>query len=216
MIAVIATLGAVLSLLLLAEQLRRKKVIHGEVARKFVHIIVGTFIATWPYYLSMLTIEILCFVLLAGVIASRYFSIFKAVHQVNRKTWGDWLFPLGVGLSAVLATEPWIFSAAVLHLSLADGAAALVGEHQKKRGRYTLLGHQKTIAGTAAFWLVSFMILLVLVMTQTEALSLVALPLLLGLTTAATLTENVSPSGADNIFVPFVVVSVLNSLVFLG
>ncbi len=216
MIAALATVFAVFCLLLIAEKLRNEKIIHGEAARKFVHISVGAFIATWPYYLNMLTIEILCLVLLVGVVAARHIPYFKAIHEVNRKTWGDLLFPLGIGISAVLATEPWIFSAAVLHLSLADGAAALVGEHQKKAGRYKIFGHEKTIAGTISFWLISFMTLSVLILTQHDALALVALPLLFGLTTTVTLIENVAPSGTDNIFVPLVVVSVLNSLVFFG
>lgn len=216
MIAAFATLLVVLCLLLLAEKLRHQKIIHGEIARKFVHITVGGFIATWPYYLSMLTIVVLCLMLLAGVIISRYFTVFKSIHEVKRETWGDLLFPLGIGMAAVLSTEPWIFSAAVLHLSLADGAAALIGEKSPKGGRYIIFGHTKSIIGTAAFWIVSFMILLVLVLTHSDEFALVAIPLLLGLTTATTAVENIAPSGTDNIFVPILVTTVLNSLVFLG
>lgn len=216
MLTVLATLFTVFCLLFLAERLRHKKIIHGEIARKFVHITVGAFIATWPYYLSMLTIEILSFALLLGVVVSRYMTFFKAIHEVNRKTWGDLLFPLGIGLSAVLASEPWIFSAAILHLSLADGAAALVGERYKKAGQYIIFGQKKSVVGTLVFWLVSFMIISALLMTHYDQLSLVAVPLLLGLTSTTTLIENIAPNGTDNIFVPFVVVVVLNSLVFLG
>src|SRR5690606_5932197 len=150
--SILITLGVVFGLLLLAEQLRRKQIIHGEIARKFVHITVGAFIATWPYYLSMLSIQFICLLMLVGVVASRFLSIFQAIHGVRRKTWGDMLFPLGIGLAAMLASEPWIFSAAVLHLSLADGAAALVGERYKKAGKYVIAGQKKTIVGTTVFW----------------------------------------------------------------
>lgn len=216
MIVATATLFAVFCLLLIAEKLRHEKIIHGEIARKFVHITVGAFIATWPYYLDMLTIQVLCLVLLAGVVASRYFTVFKAIHEVRRKTWGDLLFPLGVGLSATLAAEPWVFTAAVLHLSVADGVAALIGERYINAGKYKILGQTKSVVGSLAFWLVSFMIVSLLLITHSKELSLVAMPLLLGLTTATTLVENVAPSGTDNILVPFVVVSVLNSLIFFG
>jgi len=214
--SILITLGVVFGLLLLAEQLRRKQIIHGEIARKFVHITVGAFIATWPYYLSMLSIQFICLLMLVGVVASRFLSIFQAIHGVRRKTWGDMLFPLGIGLAAMLASEPWIFSAAVLHLSLADGAAALVGERYKKAGKYVIAGQKKTIVGTTVFWAISFMILLVLILTHQSQLSLVAVPLLLGLTSVVTFAENVTPSSADNIVVPFLVTAALNSLLFAG
>lgn len=213
MVSAILTLFSVFCLLSLAEYLRYKKVIHGEIARKFVHITVGAFVSTWPHYMSLLSIEIICLAFLGGVLITRHLKILHSIHAVERKTWGDILFPIGIGMTALLAANPWIFTAAVLHLSLADGTAALIGERYIKAGKYQILGQTKSKVGTLVFWFVSFMILSTLILTQQPGLSFAAIPILLGLTTAATIVENAAPMGTDNILVPFVVTAVLNILV---
>jgi hypothetical protein len=52
MLAVILSLLAVLIVLLLDEYLWRKKIIHGELKRKLVHIAVTSFVAFWPWIMG--------------------------------------------------------------------------------------------------------------------------------------------------------------------
>lgn len=215
----IAASGAsviVLLFLLLAEKLREQKKIAGETARKFVHITVGVFVASWPFYLSQFTMVCLSLAFLVVILVSRRYHIFYAIHNVYRKTWGDVLFPIGIGLTAVLAYNPWIFSAAILHLALADGMAAIVGERYGKAHAYKILGQKKTIEGTAVFYVISLLIVMILVFLAPTGLGHVALPLLLWLPLIATMVENIAPRGADNILVPLTVCVILNSLVLFG
>ncbi len=214
MISVAITVLAVFLILVGTEYLHKKKKIRGESARKLVHIAVGSFVATWPFYLDVTTIELLCLAFVGGVLLVRYSGFFGSIHDVERKTWGDVLFPLGIALTAMIAAEPWIFSAAMLHLGLADGVAALIGMGYKKARFYKIFGQRKSVVGTLCFLIVSFMITLVMVMTQQQALAHVGLPLLLWLPPLITVIENIAPNGTDNIFVPLTVTLLLNALIF--
>ena len=216
MISVLLSIAAVFAMLVIAERYHKAKKISGETARKLVHIGVASFVATWPFYLSITTIEILCLLFIAGVLFVRYSRLFGSIHDVERKTWGDVLFPLGIGLSAIIATEPWIFSAAVLHLGLADGVAGLIGVGYNKSHFYKIFGQRKSIVGTLSFLFVSVTIMAVLVVTQQQAFAHVAWPLIIWLPLLATAVENLAPNGTDNILVPFVVAALLNVVVFPG
>ena len=203
-------------LLLIAEILRRNNYIHGEVARKFVHITVGVFVATWPFYLSTQRIQVLCFLFLLAILVSRYFNIFSSIHAIYRKTWGDVLFPVGIWLTAMTALTPWIFAAAILHLSLADGLAAIIGD-KLKIGQYKLFGHRKSIAGSGTFLAVSLAVILSIVFYAEPALGAVLTWfMIILLPIGAMLIENISPKGTDNITVPLFVVSILNLLWILA
>lgn len=211
----IAASGAslvVLLFLLIAEEMREKRKIAGESARKFVHITVGVFVASWPFYLSYFTIQVLCVAFLAAVMISRHFNVFPAIHNIYRKSWGEVLFPVGIALTAFLAYSPWIFAAAILHLGLADGLAAVVGEGYKKARAYTVFGQKKSVAGTLVFWVTSMAITAWLTWASPLELGHLALPLIIGLPFVASLVENISPNGTDNVFVPVVVCAILNLL----
>lgn len=219
MFVMVAASGAsivVLLFLLLAEKLREQKKIAGETARKFVHITVGMFVATWPFYLSQATMVLMSLAFLAVILVSRRYHIFYAIHNVYRKTWGDVLFPIGIGATALLAYTPWIFSAAILHLALADGMAAIVGEKYGRAHQYKILGQKKTVEGTAVFYVISLIIMAALVWLTPTELRHLALPLLLWLPLIATLVENLAPQGTDNVLVPVTVCMMLNSLVLFG
>lgn len=216
MISIALSIVVVFFILVIAERFHKQKKITGEAARKIVHIAVASFVATWPFYLSVLAIELMCLAFVLGIFFVRYSGLFGSIHDVDRKTWGDLLFPLGIGVAAIVSTEPWIFSAAVLHLGLADGVAAIIGTQFKHKTFYKVFGERKSIVGTFSFFAVSSMIVIALVLTQSTALSHVALPVLLWLPLIATAVENVAPSGTDNLLVPFVVASLLNVVVFPG
>src|SRR4051794_31644966 len=108
MLYVFLSLMAVFLILVASELLWNSKKLKGELARKFVHITVGTFVAFWPFYMSFRTIQIISVAFLAVVLITKKLKIFKAVHTVNRKTWGDMLFAVGIGLAAFLTKNDWI------------------------------------------------------------------------------------------------------------
>lgn len=181
--------------------------LHGEFNRKFVHITVGSFVAFWPYFLTMTDIKLLSAAFLIVVALSRYFNIFKAIHSVQRPTWGEFWFALVVGgLAFVAPQHPHVYTAALLEMALADGLAAVIGTHYGNRYRYVVFGSPKSVIGTLTFFIVSCAILAGYALMSASVLSL---PVLLLVALAATVLENISAHGLDNLVVPLFVAGAL-------
>ncbi|HTE57265.1 MAG TPA: hypothetical protein VK694_00830 [Verrucomicrobiae bacterium] len=216
MIGIIIGVIGIAWILLLSEWLWRKKVVSAEFSRKFVHILTGTFIAFWPFMMDFWVIQLLSFGLLLVVFLSMKLHIFKSIHGVPRQTYGEVLFPVGVAIAATFAQSEWVYTAAILHLSLADGFAALIGSRHIKKHGYKILGQYKTIVGTFVFYIISLSIIICVVVFDSVHYQAVGASLIFWLPLAATLVENVAVYGTDNLLVPVLVIGVLNSLQTVG
>ncbi|MBA3758095.1 hypothetical protein H0X10_00465 [Candidatus Saccharibacteria bacterium] len=196
--------------IIVTEALWRAKILRNEPARKLVHILVGTFVASWAFFLDDKSIVLLAVAMFAVVLISRTFGIFRSIHSVTRKTWGELFFPLGIVACALLTDSPWIFAAAMLHVSIADGLAAVVGVKYHRKYGYKVFHQQKTSVGTLTFFNASLFITLATVLLAPELqgnlLIIVLVPL------ASTLAENLTPYGADDLLVPLTVTGLLLSL----
>lgn len=206
--AVILSLGLILLLLIINEILCRKKEIQPETGRKTVHILAGSFIAFWPLYMSWQTIQLLCLALFIGVFISYQFGVFGSIHNVARRTGGELLYPVGIAGAAVLTSQPWIFCVAVLHMSLADGIAAIVGN---KYGlmHYKIGEHTKSIIGSLAFLMVSFALCMFAFVTLKNELPGISLLVFAVTPFLATSVESISRHGLDNLLIPLAVVFAL-------
>lgn len=208
MLMPLAAAAVVLVVLFINELWWRKRRPHSELSRKFVHIVVGTFIAFWPFLMNWQQIKLFSLAFVLAVAVSKYFNIFSAIHSVTRPTWGEVCFALSVGVLAFLAPEPEVYAAALLHMSLADGLAALVGVRFGLSNRYTVFGHAKSIIGTMAFFVVSLVILGVYSYVAAAPFTLS----LVWLAAGAALLENLAVRGLDNLFVPILIAIILPRL----
>ncbi len=213
-VPLLLALTGVFTILAVSELLWRLKVMRGESARKFVHIGVGTFVAFWPYFLTWREIEFMSLAFLAVIIISMQQHIFHAVHSVNRRTWGELFFPIGIGVTALLTPEPIVFTAAILHLSLADGLAAIVGTKYGIIHKYSIRNYTKTLVGTLMFFTLSLTIVTGTVILSGTVLTWPLVPLLIWLPLAATAIENLAVAGTDNLFVPLLITVVLQTALF--
>ncbi len=200
------TVLIVLALLLSNEVWWRKLRAHSEINRKFIHITVGSFVAFWPFFLSWNQIRLLSLAFLVGVVISKYLHIFKAIHSVQRPTWGEIFFALAVGGVTFITQDKWIYMAALLQMALADGLAAIVGVQYGRKQRYLVFGQVKSIVGTATFVLVSVYILLSFTYASATPLGIAEI---VGLAVAAGVIENFGVFGLDNLLVPVLIASVL-------
>jgi dolichol kinase len=201
--------GAVLVvfvLLLLSEMWWRRRQVHGEFSRKFVHITVGSFVAFWPFFLSWRDIELLSVAFLLSVAASKYLRLFQAIHSVQRPTLGEFFFALAVGLVALTTHNKWIYAAALLQMGLADGLAAVIGVRYGNRLKYLVFKHPKSLAGTLTFFVVSFGILTGFSHWSGMPLGLVYI---LTVSVAASILENLAVLGLDNLLVPLFIALLL-------
>lgn len=211
MIAILFAGFIILGIVLVAEYLGRKGIMHGEAPRKMVHMLGGLFIASWPFFMGFRTIALLSLAAAVVMLVVRYFKLFGSLHNVDRKSAGDVLFAAGIGLTALVTTNKWIFSAAILHLAVADGLAALIGTRVKSKVLIHIGGERRTVAGTLAFFISSALILCWLTLAVHTGLRAVAI-YIPWLAFQATAIEFISIWGADNILVPLYLAAILNSL----
>jgi phytol kinase len=209
LLPILATCALVFALLLTAEIGRRKRWLSNELGRKSVHITVGCFVAFWPLFLSWPQIIGLSVAFVMGIAVSRACNIFRAIHSVQRPTWGEVYFAIAVGLLALVTQDGWVYMAALLHMALADGLAAIVGVEFGKATRYKVLGHTKSIVGSATFFVTSLGI--IAVYSHVHVVTIMPL-VFFAIAGVATLLENISIKGLDNISVPVWVAVVLTLL----
>jgi phytol kinase len=182
---------------------------HGEISRKAVHITIGTFVAFWPLFLTWRQIEILSLAFVIGVVISQKLQIFQAVHSVQRPTWGEFFFGISVGLVAFATHSPAIYAVALLHMSLADGLAAITGVKYGASNAYVVFGARKSISGSLTFALVSTVIMIGFALQQHTGFHISYALLVV----AATLLENLAVRGLDNLLIPLVVAFILSRIV---
>jgi dolichol kinase len=202
----VGTVLIVFALLLFSEIWWRRRQVHGEFSRKFVHITVGSFVAFWPFFLSWPQIEWLSVAFLLTVIASKYLRVFQAIHSVQRPTWGELFFAAAVGLVALTTHDKWVYAAALLQMGLADGLAAVIGTRYGNRLKYLVFKHPKSVAGTLTFFVVSSGILLAVGHWGNMGLGL---SYILIVSALASVLENIAVFGLDNLVVPLFVALLL-------
>ncbi len=197
-------------ILLVAEAMKRFGLVHGEYARKLIHISVGLFLATLPLYMNRREIVLINISLFIGLILlSGILHLFKSIEDVPRWTLGHFLYPIGIIAVTVIFKDPVVYSFAVLVLALSDGLAAVFGKWRGKR-RYRALGGYKTFYGSTVFFIVTLVLMSTFVLvgdvTQFRLAAVIAGSLFL------TGVEGAFAGGFDNLFVPVVAAALLNSL----
>lgn len=208
-------IAGVFLLLIISEYLWRKQHVRGEVGRKLVHVTVGMYVAFWPYFMTWQEIRVMCLAFFVVVLISQKLNTFRAIHEVNRRTHGELLFPVGILIASLLTTNALIFTAAVLHLALADGFAAILGTLYGQRRHYRVFSYKKSVVGTLTFLVISFLLVGYVVLMQGSSHALANIWILIWLPLTAAFMENVGVLGLDNVFVPLVVVAGLNTLTLI-
>lgn len=204
-------------ILLTGEYLSRKRILKGEFARKFVHILTATFVAFWPLFLTHYQIALLSLVFVAMVVTVKKLNLLRSFKAVRRATYGEIWYALGIGVVALLFQDNAIFTIAILQMALADGFAAIVGVGLGRSAiQYRYKNIHKSIAGSLTFLIISFGLNL-FYWFGLNGESLItgmispALPVLLSASSAIILTfvEIVAPKGSDNVIVPVLAATLL-------
>lgn len=196
-------------LLVLSEFFWRAKLIRGEAARKVLHIIIGSYVAVWPFFLTVQQIELISLALFIGVSIAHKFKIFHAILDIKRHTVGDLLYAIGIAVTAFVAKSPWIFAIAILHMSVADGLAGLIGSKFGKKNRYFVFKQAKSIVGTSVFMVTSIALMSLIPIYQNINIGY----LIILLPVTAAFVENLTVFGTDNVAVPLLIAVVLNATI---
>jgi phytol kinase len=180
----------------------------AELSRKLLHVAMGLILCPLPWLFDRAwPVIVLCAVYVGLLIARRFLvaldnHVAPVIDGVGRRSVGEFLFPIAVAVVFVLSGgDRAAYLAAILVLTLADAAAAVVGRHYGT-WRFTTPGGSKSLEGSAAFAIVAFasVHLTFLLLGSAGRVETV----LLALAVALTLTgiEAVVTGGWDNLLVP--------------
>ena len=203
------TVFAVFVLLVSSEIWWRRRNLHTEFSRKFVHITVGSFVAFWPFFLSWNQIRLLSLAFLIVISLSKYLHIFRVIHSVQRPTWGEIFFAIAVGGVTFITQNHWIYMVSLLLMSLADGLAAVIGVRYGKGSSYQVFKHPKSVAGSLTFLVIALVLLIGFMHYSHVSFGA---PVLVAIALVATLIENCGVAGLDNLLVPLSAAAVLRLL----
>lgn len=167
-----------------------------ETTRALIHILGGIFMALLPSVLSRESIVVLGVLFAFLLLLTKHLNLVYSIHGVERVTYGEIFFPLGVAVTAYLFLPGDLaaFQFGVLVLGVSDAIASLVG---RNFGSYKIsfLKSTKTIEGSLGF-LLTTMALLFMLNPATPFLWLFAIPLVL------TILEFALIYGFDDLLLP--------------
>lgn len=207
-VGVVAAVGVFVALLVIGEIGARRWKVDPESSRRLVHLSSGVVAAGLPAFLSFPAVVVLALVFIPFLAASRRMGLFPAVHEVERATWGEVYFPLGVLLAAALFPDPVPYAYGVLVMGVSDPVAGFAGHHYGRRG-HRLLATGKTNLGSTAFFATTLVVTLgaVALTVGLSALSVVVIP---ALAVTLTVVEGMCGGGADNVVLPVVGAALLS------
>jgi phytol kinase len=180
---------------------------HPEVVRKLLHVIMGLTTLSFPWLFTerwpVLILGVVTLVMLLLLKRSKLKkNIGQVLHGVQRDSHGDIYFPISVASVFLLSNgQPLLFCLPILILSLADATAALIGLRYGV-SRYQTTEGKKSVEGSAAFFGVTFLsvLLVLLFFTNVGRVDIVLIALMLGL--LVMMLEAIAWLGLDNLFIP--------------
>lgn len=185
-----------------------------EISRKCAHIFCGITALSFPYFISshwtVLGLVILFSILM---LLTKKLNLLQSIHEVGRNSYGSFYYPAAIYLIFFLASnQPVIYFISILVMALSDAFAALAG---KKYGtiRFEVEGNTKSLEGSAVFLFATFLCvhLPLLLMTDIGRIESVLIATVLSI--LLTGFEIISPSGSDNIAIPFGTYFLLSKMV---
>jgi dolichol kinase len=184
---------------------------HGwgpEVSRKSVHVAIGLyamllpviFQQVWPVVaLLIVALGIMVWLRLPGV---RTGGLGATIHSVQRSSWGDIWLALAIGFVFLRSEGEYIlFGLPMAIITLSDSAAALTGSAYG-RARFQVEAGLKSWEGVVAFFMVSVIVALVMLLLLTDAPRVNIVVLAFAIAGFGAIVEAVSWRGLDNLFVP--------------
>lgn len=174
-----------------------------ETTRKTVHLGSGLACLSFPLLVTSPWVVLgMAAAMTAFFRVTAELGLLSSVHGVERSSRGSEYYPLAIFLVFLLAHEDLaIYVSSVLILGVADAFAALIGS-KYGRFRYTVQTDQKSVEGSAVFFAIAFVAILV---PGWLAGDTVLLGVVLSAAIAAALLtgfEAIALDGSDNLFVP--------------
>src|ERR1700745_3883494 len=141
--------------LLVAVEIGFRRGLGAETTRRIAHAVGAVSVGFLPFFLQLPELIALA-LLFTGVLGlPRVRNVLRSVHAIDRASVGALVFPAGLLLAVLIGWHhPGAIAYAALVRGLADPAAALAGTRMKSLG-WVVMGGQKTLSGSVAFYFVT-------------------------------------------------------------
>lgn len=194
----------------LADFLLKKLKIHPHTTRRIVHILVGILVCTAPFifenFLPPVVLSII-FIIINSVTLKG--EKLKGIHYTERISYGTVYFPISFAILVLWFwdKDPAILITAMLIMSFGDPIASWVGESVKKPKLFKIWSDKKSVQGSSAMFIVSFIVATFGMLFFRKLLEnpiSISTAIIFGIFTAffATIAETISHRGTDNLMVP--------------
>lgn len=177
----------------------------AEWQRKLVHTGLGLYALSFPWLFTEISaVVLLCLGASALLLLGRLLHTpwGSALHQVQRRSWGELYFTLAIALLYALSQgQTVLYILPLLILTLSDASAALVGTYYGRQ-HFGVRTGQKSLEGSLIFCLTAWLLAqsTLLLLTPLPPLELIMAAGLLAC--LGTLLEAASWRGLDNLFIP--------------
>ncbi|MGW8247622.1 MAG: diacylglycerol/polyprenol kinase family protein [Acidiferrobacterales bacterium] len=207
-IAIASVLALLLLLMLGLTAAQSRNAIHPELARKGLHLVMGSVALGFPWLFNEPgPVWVLAVLATLTLLASRYTRLVRervggAIHCVKRHSYGDLCFPFSIALLFQLAGDDFLlYILPMFILTVGDALAALVGVFHG-RIRYRCPDGNKTVEGSLSLFAVAFNSILVPLAWYADMNLVLALFVALNTAVLVTLVEAVAWRGLDNFLIP--------------
>jgi phytol kinase len=190
--------AAALFVLFAASETALHRGIPAGATRRLTHVVGAGAAATFPLYLQLRDVLLLAGLFTAFLTYTWIRGSLNSIHAVERPSVGALLFPLGLGIAALVACgHPCAFAFGALVLAFADPAAATVGSWVTSPG-WRAIGGKKSVSGSLSFFMVSAALATILVAASGgwDPLKVLAVAAIL------TMIEGCLGYGLDNLLLP--------------
>lgn len=190
-----------------------KDALWAEGRRKLVHVGSGLFCTSLPWLFSEAwQVDLLAVIAVAVLLLLRRLSL-GPLYGVQRLSFGEILFPVGVAiLFRLSADQLGVYLAALGTLTFADTAGALVGQRYG-RHRYRTTAGRKSVEGSLAVFGVSFLITLIC-FREGDWMKTFLIAGMVGV--VAAMVEGILGAGMDNLILPLSVFGLFHFLADLN
>jgi len=187
-----------------------KKGVQVEHTRKIAHSLSTLLCLSVPLLFSS---HLYALIFVIGAFLILYIGkrkhLLNSIHSVERKTYGAFLLPVSIGIAyyiSVWQQDNIFFILPIFILAISDPLACYFGTSYKSK----VLKSNKTVLGTLAFFLSTFIICTTILLYQSADLKIIGIAL--GISVIVSAIELISPNGSDNLTIPLSVIISLKLL----
>ena len=144
------------------------------------------------------------------IVINYIYKLFPIIEDVDRKSFGTFFycFSLLILISLFWEQDPLALTAGFFIMTLGDGLAGLIGKNFKSRS-WKIFNQKKSILGTTTMFLISLFVLSTLGYTNNINFNYYYF----GIALLATLLEQISIIGIDNLSVPIITSIIFHLLI---